>query len=117
MRCWAGRQVRVQWQGRSGCAERVHSAVACGARGSDWVLEGQKWEAGCVITLRRATRADSTAGMHCNKRCLALGLCVCRESPDPYIINSRGNCLNSLGRWSGAAGGAEQDQVQVVTKK
>lgn len=53
--------------------------------------------------------ADSTAGMHCNKRCLALYLCVCRESPDPYIINSRGNCLNSLGRWSGAAGRAEQD--------
>jgi tetratricopeptide (TPR) repeat protein len=24
------------------------------------------------------------------------------ESPDPYIINARGNCLNSLGEWAGA---------------
>ena len=66
--------------------------------------------------------------MHCNNRanphskpwigvCLALGLCVCRESPDPYIINSRGNCLNSLGRWSGAAGGEKQDQIQGLQKK
>lgn len=24
------------------------------------------------------------------------------ESPDPFVINSRGNCYNSLGRWAGA---------------
>jgi tetratricopeptide (TPR) repeat protein len=24
------------------------------------------------------------------------------ESPDPYIINARGNCRNSLGEWAGA---------------
>lgn len=26
---------------------------------------------------------------------------TCRESPDPYVINSRGNCYNSLGMWAG----------------
>ncbi|GFH05681.1 TPR-repeat protein [Haematococcus lacustris] len=26
------------------------------------------------------------------------------ESPDPYVINSRGNCYNSLGRWQVSGG-------------
>ena len=27
----------------------------------------------------------------------------CRQYPDPYVLNSKGNVLASLGRWKGAA--------------
>ncbi len=33
--------------------------------------------------------------------CACVFVCVYSESPDPYIINSRGNCYNSLGMWKG----------------
>jgi hypothetical protein len=28
-------------------------------------------------------------------------LACCRLGQDPYVLNSRGNCYNSLGRWEG----------------
>lgn len=109
-------------QGAEACVVQRVGRVKLGMADGGWfrphVFDG--------VSSSCTTWTNSTACMHgsmtapyikpCTAVCLALYLHSCRESPDPYIINSRGNCLNSLGRWSGAEGGAEQDQVQVVKK-
>jgi hypothetical protein len=38
-----------------------------------------------------------------------------RERVDPYVLNSIGNCLNSLGRWEGEAGWADTVELGVCT--
>jgi hypothetical protein len=60
----------------------------------------------CSLYPNEANQAIALSGLYMALvlllGCANVRACACSESPDPYVINSRGNCYNSLGRWAGA---------------